>query len=186
MKIKTIVVPLVLAFAAANLSGCVSVNAKAYQPDILTVNQLKSSLKNNVSVGTVKLEQGDTNKILCRLAGDVYLPDKMTYSQYIKQAFEEQLLAANKLADKSSDKALNVDLKAVDFSTVEGSWTISANISVNDNSPIFIKSVYDFGTSFVAYAACKSAGQAFEGAVAHFINQVLTNSSILKELNSQS
>ena len=123
---------------------------------------------------------GDKDAIMCRMAGNIYLPNKMTYSKYIHDAFKKVLLAADRLSeDKNDPNALLITVTKVDFSSTSGEWYINAKVKVGNNKPVKINSVTKFGTSWIADSACHNVANAFDEAVGNFVNKVLTNSQII-------
>ena len=127
------------------------------------------------------MPKDDKNAILCRMAGNIYLPNKMTYSKYVEDGFKKSLLLANRLTETSpSPNSLLISLSKVDFSSTNGKWYINGEVIVNNNPPVEIKSVTDFGTSWVAESACNNVANAFDEAVGNFVNEVLSNHVITR------
>ncbi|PIQ43734.1 MAG: hypothetical protein COV52_01485 [Gammaproteobacteria bacterium CG11_big_fil_rev_8_21_14_0_20_46_22] len=82
------------ALPAFLLSGCVSYHVANYQSDHASAKAFQSKVKDQVGVAafTMKADQ-NSNAVMCRAAGKVYLPNKQTYTQYIQSAFVSQLKA---------------------------------------------------------------------------------------------
>jgi len=168
------------------MTGCSSYDVKDFNPDLVISHQVAMKVHKNIAVGKFTMPAGkDSNKMMCRMAGDVYLPNKMTYSQYIQHAFESQLIAANHYSDNSkiADHTLSGDLTVAQFSSVSGTWTISGNIKVDNNPIASVTSITNFGTSFVADSACKDVADGFETATQNFVAKVLNTPAIVKALN---
>ena len=58
------------------LSGCASNNIKKFDPSKSLTCKVKKNLKRDVCLGNITMAEGDKNAIMCRLAGNIYLPDK--------------------------------------------------------------------------------------------------------------
>jgi len=72
----------------------VSYHVANYQSDHASAKAFQSKVKDQVGVAafTMKADQ-NSNAVMCRAAGKVYLPNKQTYTQYIQSAFVSQLKA---------------------------------------------------------------------------------------------
>lgn len=69
------------------LAGCSSMNVRTFRADSLHTPMIQKSVKNKVSIQPVTVKGEDPNSIMCRMAGNIYLPQKQTYSQYVGEAF---------------------------------------------------------------------------------------------------
>jgi hypothetical protein len=165
------------------LTSCVSTNVKAFNPDTVAAYKLQHAGDSKISVTSFSMDKDDKNKISCRMGGNIYLPNAMTYSQYIKNAFEKTLIVANRFSEKSTaNHTIAAKITDVDFDSMEGHWDISALIIIDNKNPIEIHSQADFGTSWDAYSACNNATDSFSSAVQKFVDQTLSNPQIKKEL----
>src|SRR3990167_1064437 len=183
---KKIVFTSVVSLSVLSIAGCSSYDVRNFNPDVVASHNVAMHVHKNIAVGSFTMPGGkDSNKMMCRMAGNVYLPNKMTYSQYIQHAFESQLIAANHYSDNSkvADHTLTGDITVAQFSSVSGKWTISGNVSVDQKSIVNITSVTDFGTSFIADSACKDVADGFETATQNFVAKVLNTPAIFKALN---
>ena len=176
---------LVLVSVFLFLTGCASNNIKSFRVDPnvqhnITCKELKPTYLHKISI-----EGGDHDSIMCRLAGNIYLPKKMTYSQYIDDAFQKTLiiLKAHANTRQAASHEMKIVLTKVTFSTIQGEWYINANVSVNQNSPIEIKSTTEYGTSYAAEFACRNTAESFDEAAANFIAEVFNHPKIYSELS---
>lgn len=174
------------AFSASFLLiGCESNNVKTYQPDIALKYRIPVEHMCRVHVKSVSMRQCDDNNMICRMAGNIYLPNKITYAQYIKDGFEKSLMAMDKYSNtESGAKNLSVNLNDVSFCSVAGEWRIQGDVRIGNSVPVSIKSVTEFGTAFNAARACRNTADAFDGAVADFIKQTLTHKTIARNLET--
>ena len=167
------------------LSGCSSFNVQHFTPDVVASNAVARSIPHKVALGAFTLPANkDKNSIMCRLAGDIYLPNKMTFSQYIKHAFAAQLISANRYASKEvkARHVLSAQLERVDFGSLSGTWTIKGRLAVDRNPPVGIKSETKFGTSYFAMSACENVAKGFEVAVQNFVEKSMSNPTLVSQL----
>ena len=167
------------------LSGCISNNVKGFTPDVTAAYDLKSNIAKKIALGDFTMPTSkDKTSILCRLSGEVYLPNKMSYSQYIKEAFRKILITANRYSTThSKTHTISANIKDVDFSSVLGEWSISAAIKVDNHPSVVINSVTHFGTSYNSWSACRNVAESFQTATQDFISKVLHHSVIKRALN---
>lgn len=164
-----------ITIAAITLSGCASNNIKSYKPDATAFTDFKNRTTGKVKVESVTMPQGDINSIMCRMSGNIYLPNKMKYSEYVNEALNKVLIATDKLDNENAAHSLSVVLNKVDFNSIAGEWVIDGNVIVDHKAPLHVKSVTKYGTSYIADYACKNAAEAFDEAVTGFNKEVLAH-----------
>ena len=163
---------------AVLMAGCSSNNIREFRPDLVEAKLMKRSLTKKVGVKGVSMKEGNSNSIMCRLAGFIYLPGKMTYSQYIERALTSTLMAMDKFDDSCPSKGISVDLSRVTFSSVSGEWYIDGTVFLNGKNLGEVKSMTPFGTSFIAISACRNVADAFEKASSDFVRKVVEKVSL--------
>lgn len=179
MKLKAIIMVATMSL----MSGCISNNVKTYKADVGMKNEVPHSNMGKLFVKSVTMPHDDTNSIMCRAAGNIYLPNKMTYSQYIHSAFRNSLSAMDKAAESAKDgHSMSIVLTKVTFDSLSGEWYIDAQVTVDNGAPVSINTVNVYGTSYSAMSACKNTAEAFDEAVANFIKQVLNKPEISRNL----
>ena len=67
------------------LFGCASNNISRFRPDPLDTPQIQQSITEKLAIKNVIMNKGNKNSIMCRMVGNIYLPDKVSYSQYVEQ-----------------------------------------------------------------------------------------------------
>lgn len=91
MKSHSSIKILTLILAVGLIStGCSSYNVSKYAASIENINAMKS-LKRKVNVGNFSAKVKGQSTIMCRGAGDVTIPNKVTFAQYIKDAIISEL-----------------------------------------------------------------------------------------------
>tara|TARA_A100000171_G_scaffold52917_1_gene74228 strand:- start:2428 stop:2979 length:552 start_codon:yes stop_codon:yes gene_type:complete len=172
-------------FSILVLSGCVSNNIKSFKVDTSIDYEIKNKNIKPIYLLPIKPSEDDPNSILCRMAGEIYLPKKMTYSQYLNDAFQKTLSALKIRSDSArlASHVMEIELTEVSFSSLQGEWYINAFVRVDNNSPIEIKSLTEFGTSYYAVQACRNTAESFDEAAANFISQILNHSKIAEMIS---
>ncbi len=165
------------------LSGC-SNEVKNFIPNYAQESIIRNNIAKKITIKTI-MPKNDKNAVMCRMNGNIYLPNKMTYSQYVEDAFKKSLVLANRLADEGRNShGLLITLTKVDFNSAIGKWYINADVKVNNNVPVEIKNTTSFGTEFFADAACSSVANTFDRAVGNFVDEVLSNSTVVNHIKS--
>lgn len=183
MKILKIV--LCSAALVLSLSACSTKPVNQYYPNMLLATHLKSNLYSAINVGAVTLKTGNDNKLNCHLASDIPLPNHMSFTQTIKTALETQLRAANRL-NLGSGNTLSLQMSKVAYDTSNGSWTLAGNAVVNGSKPIPVSNSVNFEVGTLPSTACRDTANHFNGAVSGFVTRVLSNQTVLAELNRSS
>lgn len=164
------------------LAGCASYDVGTYQPNNIAAYDLKNQISAPIKVGAITMPAAqDKNRIICRLAGDVYLPNKQKYTTYIQNAFVSQLITADRYSSHARH-VLSGQLKTVNFSSTSGQWTIAGQMQIDNKRPISITSVTNFGTAFIADSACKDVAENFSVAAQNFVTKTLKNPIVLRQL----
>ena len=82
----------------------------------------------------------------------------------------------------NSAHTMNVKLTKIDFCTISGEWYIDADVTIDGNKPVSVKTTTEYGTAYIADQACHNTAEAFEEAVTNFIKKVLNHKDIVKAL----
>lgn len=162
--------------SSISLMSCASSNIKRFNPEVVHKDRVEKNITQKVKVD-VTMPAGNRDSIMCRMAGNIYLPNKMTYSEYIDDALKRVLRSTNRLSEAGDAPRLSVILTKVDFSSTSGKWYIDANVKINNNH-FTVKNVTNFGTSWDAMSACRNVANSFDEAVANFAEEVLSNPNL--------
>ena len=160
------------------ISGCSTTNSVPYKASINNVITIQESLGKSgkkINIGTITSATGVNEEPTCRLMGPVNVAPGKTLSQYINEAFQEELFLAGAYSSNSKN-IINGTITSLDFSSfAPAAWTVSMNVSSNSSSGYNISSKYLFSTSFDAYSACKNVANAFGPAVQSLLEQVVSH-----------
>lgn len=179
LKLNTIIV----VAAATLLVGCSSNNVRSFRADPNVKFDIPHTAMRKIHVKSVTMPEGDYNSIMCRAAGNIYLPQKMTYSQYISDALNKTLMSIDKLSNVPADAhSIDIVLTKVSFDSLAGEWYINGNISVDGNKAVTINTTTEYGTAYVAEYACRNTAESFDEAATNFIKKILSHPEVSKNL----
>jgi hypothetical protein len=118
------------------------------------------------------------------LAGPVVVPDKGSYTGYLRTSLVDELKLASMY--KSEDGIeITGNVQKIDFSSNSGTWYIKGQITVDDQQPASIREAYDYRTSFGAISACNETAQSYEAAVQEFISKLIASPQFEASLREQ-
>jgi len=175
MKQSKIALMATICAAAFLLIGCETTNSIPYKASPANVIAIQQSLQpKKVSVGDVSMAPGVDDRPLCRIMGPVEVAPGKTPSQYIKDAFQEELLMAQAYDVKGTP--IEGRIEELSFSSVSPAyWQITMTVKSPVNNGYKVSVKYPFDTSFSAFGACKNVADAFGPAVQELLKQVVTN-----------
>lgn len=180
MKNKLLATCSVLALVA--VAGCASSNIKSYRVDQGATYEFQNLNIKPVNFVGVTKPDNDSTSIDCRMGISINLPQKMTYSKYVDDAFKKTLHVLNKLNGDASSPKMSIVLTKVDFSSMSGKWYIEGDVTIDGHKSISVKTASEYGTAYVAESACQLTADAFDEAVKQFIKDVLTNAHVSSHL----
>ena len=139
---------LILSGVLLILNGCCSNNVKSFHVDPQLEYHLKTNKFSNTYIINVKKPEGDTSSLMCRMAGNIYLPGKMTYSQYVRDAFSKSMRKLGILANERSaaKHVIEITLGKISLDTIGGKWKIAAHISIDSHEPVKVQTIYELRT----------------------------------------
>jgi hypothetical protein len=163
----------------ALLSGCATTNSIPYKASTSNVISIQQTLGENdkkVSLGNIIFAPGVEESPLCRLMGPVKVAPGKSLSQYVKDAFQEELFLAQVYSPNAAS-IISGEIQSLSFSSVSpANWKISMKVSSNNNPNGYSVSVdYPFSTSWDAISACKNVADAFGPAVQELLKQVVSH-----------
>ncbi|MGO4808334.1 hypothetical protein AB4156_01865 [Cupriavidus sp. 2MCAB6] len=175
MKQSKIALVATLCAAGALLTGCETTNSIPYKASPANVIAIQQSLQpKKVSVADVGLAPGVDESPLCRLNGPVRVAPGKTPSQYIKDAFQEELLMAQSYDVKGAP--IEGRIEELSFSSVSPAyWQITMVVKSTADKGYKVSVKYPFDTSWTAAGACKNVADAFGPAVQELLKQVVTS-----------
>lgn len=160
------------------LVGCETTNSIPYKASTSNVIAIQQSLQvqgKKVSIGNIQMAPGVEESLLCRLMGPVKVSPGKSLSQYIEDAFQEELFMAQ-VYQPNAPATIEGRVESISFSSVSpANWEIALSVRSNVSPGYTVKTKYVFDTSFSAYSACKNVADAFAPAVQDLLKAVVTN-----------
>jgi hypothetical protein len=160
------------------MAGCSTTNSIPYKASIANVISVQKTLESQgktVSIASISPAAGVEESPLCRLMGPVKVAPGKTLSQYISDAFQEELFMA-KVYSPDAPNVIKGTIKNLSFSSVSpANWDITMAVESNNSPGYTVTSKYAFDTSFDAISACKNVADAFGPAVQDLLKQVVTH-----------
>lgn len=164
--------------AVVVLTGCQTTNSipyKASTTNIISIQQSLQAQGKKVALAGVSMAPGLEESPLCRLNGPIKVSPGKTPTEYIKDAFIEELFAAGAY-DPKSPNAITGRIEALSFSSVSpANWMISMSVKSPNAAGYTVSTKYAFDTSWTADSACRNVADAFGPAVQDLLKQVVTN-----------
>lgn len=170
---KTLILSVSMAFV---ISGCTTMTSPRYSISADTVEAIKNSLTNQVSVGS--FSGSYEYDPMCRGVGNIQPPDGMTFEAYIRKAMVDELKIAGAYAEKS-DVVLSGEVRKVAFSSTKsitgGAWEFAVEMKSSNGKSLSINDIYEFTSGFEGMSACRQTAEALLPAVQNLINKAVTS-----------
>jgi hypothetical protein len=174
---------LALASALLALSGCQTYSVGRYTVSSDNVQMLRA-LQQKYPQGALKVgafkhkdkygRQGiPLKEVMCRGAGPIKPPDNQGYEQFLQKALADELKMAGVYAE-SSPIGITASLETLDFSSTDGTWTLSAQVAAGQQ-PFPVEMVSKYDTSFMGDNACAQTAQAFVPAAQDFVRKLISS-----------
>lgn len=160
------------------ISGCSTTNSIPYKASTTNVISIQNTFKNNgtkVAVGSFSMGAGVEENLICRMMGPVTVAPGKNISQYVKDAFQEELFLAQ-VYSTSSTNVIEGRIEKLSFSSVSpANWEVALHVSSKHSPGYSVAVKYNYDTSFDAWSACKNVADAFAPAVQELLKQVVTH-----------
>lgn len=171
MKTKLmIVVPLVIF-----LGACSTYTTPRYSINADTNVSLKSLGATNIGIGAFSGPASFDNA--CRGAGPLAPPDGITYTEYLRKAFEDELKVAGSHGASNPRVVLTGVVNKLEFSSSRGltggSWDIDLTLSSSNGKRLSASERYEFESGFIADTACKQTAEAYLPTVQNLIKKIV-------------
>lgn len=161
---------LILSVLILTLVGCAEMGLKPHRPNMKSTSEIAKS-SGTFLVLTVK---GATPEIANILNGDLMscgtttfsMPRGNTVATFVREVFEQELIAANKLSD--SGTAIEVMIKSINLETTtkeSGEWTVEIDYRMDDKTTS-IKTIIEFESKVSLITSCTHTASVFEDALA--------------------
>jgi hypothetical protein len=169
--------------AATTLAGCdttsTAVPYSAATPNVIALQTALRPSNTKLNVGGFEVASG-VSMPSCRLVGSLDPTSGKPVQEYLKAAFQTELMAAQAL-DTTAGVTLQGTVTEVKMDSIGGSWKIGIHVSSNIDAAGYDVSVdRSFKTSYVAVSACKNATDAFAPTVQELVGKVVADPGFAK------
>lgn len=163
------------AMAALLFTGC-GVKTADYSVSAENVQKLRQLGDVKIGLDSFTAVNKDESMIMCRLSEPIETPNDEPFEKFIEKAFKDEMIIAG-IYDEKADIKISGNLKRIYGSSVIGNafWSYDMNISSSNGKSFDIKSVYEYGSSFSAYAACENMGSSFVPSVKKLIKDIISH-----------
>lgn len=182
-------VSLVAVSAVLLISGCASwTSPPAYSASTANIDLIRAKL--SPGSARVRVDAFTSSATLdstptCRAAGALNPAHSMTIPVYIRQALISELSQAGFL-DPASNVAIQAKVITADVSTMSAArWTLSMQVSSQDNDGYVVTVEHPFPERFAAVSACQEAETAFNGAVERLIHATISDERFVELLRDK-
>ncbi len=174
-SLKKVLLGGIVLFSTVFFSGCAN-KVLTYSPNTMNVMQLKNMEINKGKTDTFTDSGREETKVMCRLATPVGTPSGETFASYIKDAFTQELMLADKYDSKSSN-VLSANIDDLYGSTTIGNayWEFKLTMKSSNGSSYKVESRYDYESSFSALSACSEMQRSFVPAVQKLNKDIINN-----------
>jgi hypothetical protein len=167
---------IIVSAMAIFLTGCETTNSIPYKTSPANTIALQGKLQakgKKVSVANVIIASSIEEKPNCRMMGPIAIAPGKTVRQFVKEAIQEELLAAGSY-DPASPIVIDAEIDELTFSSVSPArWNISIRVRSNKSTGYRVSEEYKFETSWTAQSACKNTADAFGLAVQQLIRKIV-------------
>ncbi len=171
-KILTIIISVFI------LSACQSYTAPTYSISPDTVRSVKN-LKLNESVGIQDVIVQTNIDLNCRAMGPISLPNRLTFSAYVKKAMEDELKIGDAYAYQNPKVTLTGVVTKFSMSSskniTKGYFDIDLKVNSSNGKSLQANEYYEFDSGFDGYTACKNTSDALMPAIQNLVAKVYKN-----------
>lgn len=161
-----------LPLAVLAITGCSTYATARYSISADNVAALRSINGNLVNVGQFTATTPDQSVIVCRGFGPIKTPDGETFADYIRKALFDEVRMAN-IYSPDAPITITGNLDVIDFSSVNGGWSITLTLSSSKGRSLTVSENYEFTSSFYGETACSQTAQAFMPAIQNLIGKIV-------------
>jgi hypothetical protein len=155
------------------LGACTTHIVPPYAVSSVNSSGLRASKAPEVSVGRFDAFAGVDLSPACG-DGTVVTSDGTSLDEYVRQAFVDELTAAEKFNPKSP-LVLNATITELNYSPEDGHWDLALVVRSTNGKSLAVLEEYSFQTTHTGETACIQAANAFVLAVQQMVGKVFTN-----------
>lgn len=163
------ILKILLCLTCLSLVGCAEMGLRPHKPSIKSTREIGKN-EGMFQIITIK---GTTPEVAKILNSDLmscgsttfHMPRGNTVGTFIKEVFEQELIAAQKLS--VSGTPINVSIKSMNLETISkesGEWTLDIDYTVNDKVTN-VKTIIEFESKVSMLTSCSHTATVFEDAL---------------------
>ena len=165
---------LFVGLVAVNFTGCATYSAHEYSISADNMATLKEIGDYKVNLGEFTSTKKGLHSIMCRGAGVISPPNKITYANYVKNALSQEFKFAERFS-ATAPITLTGNLDKVIFSSNRGIWDFEITLNSTNGKSVAVVDRYDFRTSFFAGRACHQVSLNLSNAVKAVIKKLVNH-----------
>jgi hypothetical protein len=165
---------------ALGTAGC-SIPISVYSPAGKNVQAIRS-VPATVEVGQIS---GNETTVSCRLQ-PIGPENGETFASYIAKAINEEIIMAGG-AQRGPKVTISGTLKTIDVDCgiLSGSWIIKMDVSINNQPPFPVNTVYQFDGNYFGYVVLERAHTAFIPMIQDLVNNIISSPSFQAAVRRQ-
>src|SRR5687768_10822857 len=144
--------------AVLMVTGCSTYAASRYSISADNVRTLREYRGQTVNVGPFTAAESKT-EIMCRGVGPIKTPDGESFELFLRKAFIDELTIAE-VFSPNAPVTLTGRLDAIDFSSMEGAWTLGLTVTSSNGRTMSVTEAYRFTSSYYGETACNQTAHA--------------------------
>lgn len=161
---------IVLGILCLSLAGCAEMGLKPHKPSVKSTREIGKN-DGTFQIITIKASNPEVasalnNDLMSCGKTTFHMPRGNTVGTFIKEIYEQELIAAQKLS--LSGSAIHVLIKSMNLETISkesGEWTLDIDYTLNDKTTN-VKTIIEFDSKVSMLTSCSHAATVFEDAVA--------------------
>lgn len=158
-------------------TGCSTTSGGApYKASIQNVVAIQEQLgEAKVKLIDFTAAAGVDDPRMCRALGSISIAGGKAPSQFVRDAFQEELFLAQSYSN-TSPIAISGRLDALSFSSVvPANWDITLTLTSSNGATLQVQNRHEFSSSWDALSACKNVADAFAPAVQALLRKAATD-----------
>ncbi|RZJ12276.1 MAG: hypothetical protein EOP39_04065 [Rubrivivax sp.] len=165
---------LLLVLASLTLTACTSFPTPHYVSDTDNVLALRAYRNNKVVLGDFKSSAPQLSELMCRGAGPIKPAGGLTFAEYVKQSFAQELTAAEMLSPQGAI-TLSADLTTVELAGMTSQWRLAMTLRSSNGRTLSVSTESESKFMFDGMAGCRMAANQLVPAVRKLISTTVAS-----------
>lgn len=165
---------LLVLLAALMLTACTTFPTPHYVSDTDNVLSLRAHRDSKVALGEFKSSIPQLSELMCRGAGPVKPAGGLSFAEYVKQSFAQELAAAEMLSPQAA-VTLSADLTSIELAGMTSQWQLAMTLKSSNGRTLSVTSQSESKFMFDGMAGCRTAATQLVPAVRKLIATTVTS-----------